>query len=75
MSENVERVRGLGQAAAELKKKPHQLDYAFAAGHVEEPKARLFGKRLIDDETMERLREYFGRQMGRGRPAKEPGAA
>lgn len=75
MGENIERFRGLGRAAAELGKKPHQLDYAFAAGHVEEPKARLFGKRLIDDVTMARLREYFEGHSGRGRPAKEDGAS
>ncbi len=65
MAEEIGRVRGLREAAAELDKKPHQLDYAFSAGHVEEPRLRLFGKRLIDDETMAKLREYFDRQSGR----------
>ena len=62
--------KGLGEAAAELGLRPHQLAYLHAARLVPEP-PRLFGKRCYDAAFMSMLREYVcGRGLSqRSRPA------
>jgi hypothetical protein len=53
----------LGEAARLLKRKPYQIQYALAAGLVEEPRLRIGGKRVFQADDLHRLAVHFGVDM------------
>ena len=62
--------KGLGEAAAELGLRPHQLAYLHSTRLVPEP-PRLFGKRCYDEAFLDMVKKYVASRVsgGRGRPA------
>lgn len=39
--------------------KAHVIAYAISAGHLPEPKLRIFGKRVFSTKEVEAVRKYF----------------
>jgi hypothetical protein len=43
-----------------MRKRPHQITYAITSGLLPEPKVRIGGRRVFQDEDIERIARYFG---------------
>ncbi len=46
--------------------KAHVIAYAISAGHLPEPKLRIFGKRVFSAKEVQAIKKYFA-----NRPQKE----
>ena len=50
----------LSDVARLMRKRPHQITYAITSGLLQEPKVRIGGRRVFQDEDIERIARHFG---------------
>jgi DNA-binding transcriptional MerR regulator len=50
----------LSDVARLMRKRPHQITYAITSGLLPEPELRIGGRRVFQDEDIERIALYFG---------------
>jgi DNA-binding transcriptional MerR regulator len=50
----------LSDVARLMKKRPHQITYAITSGLLPEPKVRMGGRRVFQEDDIERIAKYFG---------------
>ena len=53
----------LSDVARLVKKRPHQITYAITSGLLPEPKVRMGGRRVFQDEDIRRIADFFGVQL------------
>jgi len=50
----------LSDVARLMRKRPHQITYAITSGLLPEPQMRIGGRRVFQDEDIQRIALYFG---------------
>jgi len=50
----------LNDVARLMRRRPHQITYAITSGLLPEPKMRMGGRRVFQDEDIQRIADYFG---------------
>ena len=50
----------LSDVARLMRRRPHQITYAITSGLLPEPKMRIGGRRVFQDDDIERIALYFG---------------
>jgi DNA-binding transcriptional MerR regulator len=50
----------LSDVARLMRKRPHQITYAITSGLLPEPKVRMGGRRVFQEDDIERIAQYFG---------------
>jgi DNA-binding transcriptional MerR regulator len=50
----------LSDVARLMRKRPHQITYAITSGLLPEPKVRMGGRRVFQEQDIERIAQYFG---------------
>ena len=58
----------LGDVAKIMKKRPHQITYAITSGLLPEPEMRIGGKRIFQEEDIQRVARHFGVKVQKGAP-------
>jgi DNA-binding transcriptional MerR regulator len=60
----------LSDVARLMRKRPHQITYAITSGLLPEPKVRIGGRRVFQDEDIERIAQYFGVRLKKEAPCR-----
>jgi DNA-binding transcriptional MerR regulator len=60
----------LSDVARLMRKRPHQITYAITSGLLPEPKVRMGGRRVFQDEDIERIAQYFGVRLRKEAPCQ-----
>jgi DNA-binding transcriptional MerR regulator len=60
----------LSDVARLMRKRPHQITYAITSGLLPEPKVRMGGRRVFQDEDIERIAQYFGIRLKKEAPCR-----
>jgi DNA-binding transcriptional MerR regulator len=53
-----------------VRKRPHQITYAITSGLLPEPQVRIGGRRIFQDEDIERIAQYFGVRLKKELPCR-----
>jgi hypothetical protein len=53
-----------------MRKRPHQITYAITSGLLPEPKMRMGGRRVFQDEDIDRIAHYFGVRLKKEAPCR-----
>ena len=60
----------LSDVARIVRKRPHQITYAITSGLLPEPKVRMGGRRVFQEDDIERITQYFGVRLRKGAPCQ-----
>ena len=60
----------LSEVARLMRKRPHQITYAITSGLLPEPKMRMGGRRVFQDEDIDRIAHYFGVRLKKEAPCR-----
>jgi DNA-binding transcriptional MerR regulator len=60
----------LSDVARLMNKRPHQITYAITSGLLPEPKVRMGGRRVFQEEDVQRIAQYFGVRLRKEAPCR-----
>ena len=60
----------LSDVARIVRKRPHQITYAITSGLLPEPKVRMGGRRVFQEDDIERIAQYFGVRLKKEAPCQ-----